>query len=486
MIEQLTKNTKIVCTIGPASESKEMLLKLIRAGMNVARINFSHGNYEEHLKKINTIREIEKEEKLLIPIMLDTKGPEIRTHDFVGGQASINTGDIVRISMEKVLGDNKLFSVTFTGLYDDVKVGDKIKLDDGNLTLVVTEKDKKNQQIVTKALNHDVIRDKRGVNCPDSHLSLPFISEQDRNDLIWGCEHHVNYVAASFVRNKDDILQIRNILKEHGGENILIISKVENTESVKNLDEIIEYSDGLMVARGDLGVEIAPEEVPLVQREMIEKCKRLGKPVITATQMLDSMKHNPNPTRAEVSDVANAVLEGTDAVMLSAESASGEYPEEAVAMQRKISSKMETLLDYEALAKVAFDTSNKTVNAAIANSVCDTALLLNAKLIVCFSETGATARRVSKARPCCPVIEVSNNLDVCYAGVLNWGVYPKPVKKVPQFIEEMEVLAIHLARVHNIPTGSTIIITGGTPVGAGKTNFMKVITLDDISSEVDI
>ncbi|HBD06321.1 MAG TPA: pyruvate kinase [Firmicutes bacterium] len=485
-MEQLTKNTKIVCTIGPASESKEMLLKLIRAGMNVARINFSHGNYEEHLKKINTIREIEKEEKLLIPIMLDTKGPEIRTHDFVGGQASINTGDIVRISMEKVLGDNKLFSVTFPGLYDDVKVGDKIKLDDGNLTLVVTEKDKKNKQIVTKALNHDVIRDKRGVNCPDSHLSLPFISEQDLSDLIWGCEHHVNYVAASFVRNKDDILQIRNILKEHGGENILIISKVENTESVKNLDEIIEYSDGLMVARGDLGVEIPPEEVPLVQREMIEKCKRVGKPVITATQMLDSMKHNPNPTRAEVSDVANAVLEGTDAVMLSAESASGEYPEEAVAMQRKISSRMETLLDYEALAKVAFDTSNKTVNAAIANSVCDTALLLNAKLIVCFSETGATARRVSKARPCCPVIGVSNNLDVCYAGVLNWGVYPKPVKKVPQFIEEMEVLAIHLARVHNIPTGSTIIITGGTPVGAGKTNFMKVITLDDISSEVDI
>lgn len=418
--------------------------------------------------------------------MLDTKGPEIRTHDFKDGQAFINTNDVVRISMSKVLGDNKLFSVTYEGLYDDVKVDDIIKLDDGNLSLKVIDKDKDRREIVTTALNHDVIKNKRGVNCPNSHLSLPFISSQDEKDLIWGCEHHVNYVAASFVRNKEDIKQIRELLDSNGGKNILIISKVENAESIKNLDEIIEYSDGLMVARGDLGVEIPPEDVPIVQRHMIQKCRELGKPVITATQMLDSMKYNPNPTRAEVSDVANAILDGTDAVMLSAESASGEYPEEAVSMQRKISNRIETILDYKALAKFAFDTSSKTINAAIANSVCDTALLLDAKLIVCFSETGATARRVSKARPCCPVIEVSNSKDVGYNGVLNWGVYPKVVKKVPQFIEEMEVLAIHLARIHNIPPKSVIIITGGTPVGAGRTNFMKVITLDEISTEVDI
>ena len=287
-------------------------------------------------------------------------------------------------------------------------------------------------------------------------------------------------------RSASDIREIREILDANGGENIQIISKVESTEAVKNLDEIIENSDGLMVARGDLGVEIAPEEVPVVQRTMIEKCKILGKPVITATQMLDSMKHNPNPTRAEVSDVANAVLEGTDAVMLSAESASGEYPEESVTMQQKISAKMETLLNYEQLAEFAFNSSSRNVSAAIANSVADTALLLKAKLIVCFSETGATSRRISRARPICPVIEVSNNVNACYNGVLNWGVYPKLVKKVPQFIEEMEVLAIHLARIHNIPAGSTIIITGGTPVGAGKTNFMKVITLDDNVDEVDL
>ncbi len=486
MIEQLNKNTKIVCTIGPSSDKKPMLKKLLSAGMNVARLNFSHGTYEEHLNKINIIREIEKEEKILIPIMLDTKGPEIRTHDFENGAAQIETNDIVRITMNKVLGTKELFSVTFKGLYDDVKVGDSIKLDDGNLTLEVIEKDEKNKELVTKALNHDVIRNKRGVNCPNSHLSLPFISKQDEEDIIFGCKNKVNYIAASFVRSKEDLIQLRDLLKKHGGENILIISKVENAESVRNLDEIIEYSDGLMVARGDLGVEIPPEDVPIVQRMMIQKCKERGKPVITATQMLDSMKTNPNPTRAEVSDVANAVLDGTDAVMLSAESASGEYPEEAVMMQRKISNRIESILDYKTLAKVAFDTSSKTVNAAIANSVCDTAILLDAKLIVCFSETGATARRVSKARPCCPVIEVSNNVDVCYNGILNWGVYPKLVKKVPQFIEEMEVLAIHLARIHNIPPKSTVIITGGTPVGAGKTNFMKVITLDEISSEVDI
>ena len=361
MIEQLIKKTKIVCTIGPASEKKEMLLKLVKAGMNVARLNFSHGTYEEHLKKIIAIREIEKENNIIIPIMLDTKGPEIRTHNFEGGLAKITTGMVIRISMKEILGTATHFSVTFPGLYDDVAIGDRIKLDDGNLTLKVTDKDEKEHEIICVALNHNDIRDKRGVNCPDTHLTLPFVSEQDRNDLIWGCKQHVNYVAASFIRSASDIREIREILDANGGENIQIISKVESTEAVKNLDEIIENSDGLMVARGDLGVEIAPEEVPVVQRTMIEKCKILGKPVITATQMLDSMKHNPNPTRAEVSDVANAVLEGTDAVMLSAESASGEYPEESVTMQQKISAKMETLLNYEQLAEFAFNSSSRNV-----------------------------------------------------------------------------------------------------------------------------
>lgn len=485
MINNIFKKTKIVCTIGPASEKKEVLRKLLQAGMNIARLNFSHGSYDEHLAKIMTIRELEKELGILIPIMLDTKGPEIRTHLFEGGSASIKTDQEIRISMREILGNSTRFSVTFPDLYDDVKIGDHIKLDDGNLNLLVTGKDEEAREIVCRALNHHVIRDRRGINCPDTHLSLPFISERDRNDIIWGAEHQVDYVALSFVRSAADIRAIREILDSHHGRDIKIISKVENTEAVRNLDEIIAASDGLMVARGDLGVEVPPEDVPVIQRSMIQKCRRLGKPVITATQMLDSMKSNPNPTRAEVSDVANAILESTDSVMLSAESASGEYPVESVTMQGKISRRMEEFLDYEAMAQEAYDTSSKNLNDAIANSVANTALLLNAKLIVCFSETGSTARRMSKARPVCPVIEVSNSRPACISGMMSWGVYPKYVRIVPQFIEEMEVLAIHLARVYDIEAGSKIIITGGTPVGAGKTNFMKVITLDEVKEDID-
>ena len=412
MINNIFKKTKIVCTIGPASEKPEVLEQLILNGMNIARLNFSHGDYAEHLAKINTIRALEKKLNILIPIMLDTKGPEIRTHKFEGGSASIVTGQTIRICMNEILGNNEKFSVTFPDLYDDVKVGDRIKLDDGNLTLKVTGKDEATREIICEALNHHVIRDRRGINCPDTHLSLPFISDRDYKDLVWGCVQGVDYVSASFVRTADDVNEIRKILKEHGGEHIKIISKVENTESVANLDAVINASDGLMVA-------------------------------------------------------------------------SGEYPVEAVSMQAKISSRMEEFLNYEAMAQEAYDTSAKTLNDAIANSVANTALLLNAKLIVCFSETGSTARRMSKARPVCPVIEVSNNRAACISGMMSWGVYPKYVKIVPQFIEEMEVLAIHLARVYNIPAGSKIIITGGTPVGAGKTNFMKVITLDEVKEDID-
>ncbi len=472
----IKKKTKIVCTIGPASSDKEVLKRMIEAGMNVARLNFSHGSYEEHLGKINTIREIEKEEGVIIPIMLDTKGPEIRTHNFKGGECTYETGDIVRIYMKEVLGDRTQFSVTYPQLFDDCKVDDVIRLDDGNIGFVVTEKDSKNHCLVTRCLNRHTVKDERGVNCPDTHLNMPYISEKDFNDLVWGCQNNVDYISASFIRNKKDIEDIRKVLDEHGGENIKIISKVENTEAVEKLDEVIENSDGLMVARGDLGVEVPPEDVPVIQRTMINKCRKLGKPVITATQMLDSMKHNPNPTRAEVSDVANAVSESTDAVMLSAESASGEYPVESVAMQAKISAKMEKTLNYEALNREAYETSNKTLNDAIANAVANTACLLDAKLIICFSETGMTAKRLSKCRTCCPIIDVSKSRAACVDAAMGYGVYPKLLKHVPQFIEEMEVVAIHICKQLGIEPGSQVVITGGTPVGAGRTNFMKVIT----------
>lgn len=481
-----SKKTKVVCTIGPASQNKETLLKMIDAGMNVARLNFSHGNYEEHLAKIKIIREIEAERNIIIPIMLDTKGPEIRSGSFVGGKASIETGSEVRIYMKPIMGDATKFSVSYEHLYDDCDVGDNIRLDDGNLGLVVTGKDEKEHCLITKALNHHIIKDERGINCPNSHLNMDYISEKDFNDLVWGCENKVDFVSASFIRNTKDIKDIRKVLDEHGGEHIKIISKVENTEAVAAMDEIIAASDGIMVARGDLGVEVPPEEVPVIQRELINKCRKVGKPVITATQMLDSMKTNPNPTRAEVSDVANAVLESTDAVMLSAESASGEYPIESVAMQSKISSKMENYLDYHNLLQEAYETSDKELNDALAFAVGNTALLLDAKLIVCFSETGATARRLSRVRPCCPVVSVSSERYACTSGMMSFGVYPKLVKHVPQFIEEMEVLAIHIARKNGLAKNSKIVITGGTPVGAGKTNFMKVITYGQREVEIDL
>lgn len=482
----IPKKTKIVCTIGPASSAKDILLKMIDAGMNIARLNFSHGSYEEHLAKVKTIREIEKERGIIIPIMLDTKGPEIRTGNFEGGSVAVQTGDIVRIYMKPVLGDRTKFSVTYEGLYDDCHIGAKIRLDDGNLGFEVISKDEKEHCLIVKALNHHVIKDERGVNCPDTHLNMEYISKKDLADLIWGCDNEVDYISASFIRDKKDIMDIRKVLDDHGGKDIKIISKVEASEAVDHLDEIIENSDGLMVARGDLGVEIPAEDVPVIQREMILKCRRLGKPVITATQMLDSMQHNPNPTRAEVSDVANAVIESTDAVMLSGESASGEYPVEAVAMQAKISAKMEQYLDYESLSREAYDTSNKTLNDALANAVANTAVLLGAKLIVCFSETGSTARRLSKCRPCCPIIDVSKDRSACVDAMMGFGAYPKLIKHVPQFIEDMEVIAIHLAKKYEIPLDSKIIITGGTPVGAGRTNFMKVVTYGNKEINIDL
>ena len=335
----ISKKTKVVCTIGPASDTYEKCKELYNAGMNVMRINFSHGSYEEHGKKLEIARELWEKDGILIPVMLDTKGPEIRTHLFEGGCAPINTDDIIRISMKEVLGNNHKFSVTFPNLINDVKIGDRIRLDDGNLTLLITDIDKENNEIVTKALNHHVIKDRRGVNCPDTVISMPYISEKDRNDIIWGCKNEISLIAASFVRTPDDVKEIRKILIENNRPDIKIISKIENPGAVKLIDEIIEVSDGIMVARGDLGVEVPAEDVPVIQRNIILKCRRAGKPVITATQMLDSMKTNPNPTRAEVSDVATAVTEGSDAVMLSAESASGEYPVLAASMQAKIASK---------------------------------------------------------------------------------------------------------------------------------------------------
>ena len=480
---RIDKKTKIICTIGPSSQDKPTLKKLLATGMTCMRLNFSHGSHEEHLAKIRTLREIEKEEDLIIPICHDTKGPEIRTGKFEGGVAEFKQGETTRIFMGvDKLGTNKAFGVTYTNLFNDCEIGSKIRLDDGNLELIVKEKDDKAKELVCLVGNDHSCKDRRGVNCPGVHLSIPYLSEQDKSDLIFGCEEHVDLVSASFVRNVQDIRDMRALLDSHGGKNILIISKIENTEAIENLDSIIRESDGIMVARGDLGVEIPAEQVPTYQRYLIQTCRKYGKPVITATQMLDSMIHNPFPTRAEVSDVSWAIDQGSDSVMLSGESANGQYPVQAVDMQTRIAKEVEKHFNYETSSHQAFETSNKNVNDAIAASVSDTAILINAKLIICFSVSGQTGIRISKTRPICPVFVVSSDYDALTHMMLYYACYPYHTKKVPQFSEEMEVLALKIAKDYGLEEGSHIIMTGGTPVGAGKTNFMKVLTVHNTDS----
>ena len=475
----LVKKTKIVCTIGPSSQDPKILKELIKNGMAIMRLNFSHGDYEEQLGKLLKARELEKE-GIYIPVMLDTKGPEIRCHDMAGGKIEIKKGQTLRISMKKVLGTPEKISVNFVNLYDDVEVGNHIKIDDGKLDLLVTEKDTKAKEIITEALNTHTISSKKGVNCLGAKLdSLQFISDKDKQDLIWGCENGVDFISASFVRCPKDVQDIRNILIEHGHPEIKIIAKIENYEAMGCLADIVDCSDGIMVARGDLGLEIPEERVPIVQKQLIDLCRTKGKPVITATQMLDSMMKSPIPTRAEVGDVATAITESTDCVMLSGETANGDYPIESVKMQAKIAKVMEETLDYEALAKQAYDTSNKDNNDAIANAIANTAKLIGAKLIVSFTETGRSSRRISKARPCCPILSISNCLTTVRQNAIYWGVNSVLLKskKMPEFIEDMEVVAIIHAKKFGLKPGDLVLLSGGTPSGSGRTNFMRIITI---------
>lgn len=477
----ISKKTKIICTIGPASDTKEKVAALYDAGMSVMRINFSHGTHPQQLEKIKLARSFEAD-GIYIPVALDTKGPEIRTGFMEGDALEIPDGHQMRISMENCLGTLEKFSVTYPGLYEDVKVGDHILIDDGNLDFEVLEKDDKVRELVVQAKNRHVLKNQKGVNCPTSHLSMAFISPKDEDDLRFGCENDVDCIFASFVRRPEDILEMKAVLAKYGKPNIPIFAKIENPEAVEKIEAIVDVCEGVMVARGDLGVEIPPETVPDVQRHIITVCRNKGKPVITATQMLDSMVTHPRPTRAEVTDVATAVDEGSDCVMLSAESASGLYPVKAVEMQAAIARTEENNhLNYEALAVQAYETSERTNNDAISNAVANTALLIGAKLIVNFTERGNSSWRISKARPCCPIISVTSSRKVALQGAWMWGVYSVLLKtSMPDFIEEMEVLALKIARELGIPAGEHIILAGGTPTGAGNTNFMRIIRVNEI------
>ena len=468
------KKTKIVCTIGPASESVETLVKLMNAGMNVARLNFSHGDFEEHGARIVNISEASKITGKMCAILLDTKGHEIRTNNMKDGIVSLITGETVRISMTEVEGTKDKFSITYPELINDVVVGNHILLDDGLIDLEVIELDKENNEIVTLIKNSGILKNKKGVNLPGIKTNFPGLTQKDADDIIFGIENDVDFIAASFVRRASDVLAITEILEKHNATHIQIIPKIENQEGLDNIDEILKVSQGLMVARGDLGVEIPTEEVPIAQKMLIKKCNALGKPVITATQMLDSMQRNPRPTRAEAGDVANAIFDGTDAVMLSGETAAGDYPVEAVTTMATIAIRTEeAIVGQDAFALKAY--SNTDMAEAIGQSVGHTARNLNIQTIVAATESGHTARMISKYRPKAHIVAVTFSERQRRGLALSWGVYPFVTEK-PDSTDEMMELATKVAKEQNFAKeGDLIIITAGVPVGErGTTNLMKI------------
>ncbi|MFB9769521.1 pyruvate kinase [Lactiplantibacillus modestisalitolerans] len=469
------KKTKIVSTLGPASTDTDTIVKLIEAGANIFRFNFSHGDHAEHLDRLNKVHEAEKITGKTVGIMLDTKGAEIRTTVQKDGKSEYKIGDKVRITMDDSLETtHDKVAVTYDGLFDDVHVGGHVLFDDGLLDMKIDEKDEANRELVTTVQNAGVLGSRKGVNAPGVSINLPGITEKDSSDIRFGLDHEINYIAASFVRKPQDVLDIRELLEEKHMEHVQIFPKIESQEGIDNADEILKVCDGLMIARGDMGVEIPAENVPLVQKSLIKKCNALGMPVITATQMLDSMQENPRPTRAEASDVANAVFDGTDATMLSGESANGLYPVESVAMMAKIDQKAEnTLAENGTLQLNRFDKTSVTETIGIA--IARAAKNLNIKTIVAATESGYTAKMISKYRPNADILAITFDERTQRGLMVNWGVQPIVADK-PETTDDMFDLAASKAvELGFAKEGDLILITAGVPVGErGTTNIMKI------------
>ena len=480
MKPDILKKTKIVCTIGPASESPEVLEQLVRNGMNVARLNFSHGSHEEHLEKIKTIKRLRRKLNVPLGIMLDTKGPEIRIGRFEEKEYFLKPDDTFTITTRDVIGNKDIVSVSYEGLPNDVEKGSIISVDDGLIQLEVMEI-KDGTDIVCRVQNNGVISNNKGVNLPGRVTNLPAITPKDVDDIKFGIENGIDMIAASFIRKKEDIYDIRKVLEDHGGEDILILSKIESQEGVDNIDEIIEASDGIMVARGDLGVEIRTELIPLVQKEVIRKCNKAAKPVITATQMLDSMQRNPRPTRAETTDVANAIIDGTDCVMLSGETAAGKYPVEAVKTMRDICITTELSDDFEEnIYQAEIDRKITTTNA-ISKSTCTIASQLNAKAIITCTASGNTAKAVSKFRPKTNIIACTIDEKVARRLSVSWGVYPIIVEKAHETDELIERAIVGALKENYVQEGDLTVLTAGIPLGvSGTSNLIKVHVIGDI------
>ncbi len=467
------RKTKIVCTMGPASEDIEILKEIIANGMNVARFNFSHGDHEEHKGRMDNIKKISSETGAEVALMLDTKGPEIRLGKFKTGMAELKMGQTFTLTTENIEGDNNFGPINYEGLPRDIKKGCSILIDDGLVALDVIGVEDKN--IVCEVKNAGIISDHKGVNVIGTKLSIPAVTDADVDDIKFGIAQGIDFIAASFIRKPSDVLEIRRILEENNGEDIQIIAKIESQEAVENIDDIIKVSDGIMVARGDLGVEIPVEEVPLVQKQIIKKCNRVGKPVITATQMLDSMMRNPRPTRAEVADVANAILDGTDAIMLSGETAAGKFPVQSVVTMAKIAEKTEAAIDYMNILRTVDIGNTVNITNAISHATCTIAEDLNASAIITVTRSGYTARMVSRYRPSSDIIAVTPDERVLKKLTLLWGVNPVLAPKMKSTDEMIDKCVDVSQEKHLIKSGDVVVITAGVPAGLmGTTNLIKV------------
>lgn len=467
------RRTKIVCTLGPSTDKEEVLRNLMKNGMNVARMNFSHGTHEEQKARLDMIKKLREELNLPVAALLDTKGPEIRIGDVEGGKLELKSGQEFTLTTEEMLGTEKKVTITYKELYKDVEPGDSILIDDGLIGMEVVRIDE--SDIVCRVKNGGFISNHKGVNVPGVELNMPFVSPKDLADIVFAVEQDYDFIAASFTRTAEDIMEIRKILQEHGGEKIHIIAKLENKQGVKNCEDILRVADGIMIARGDMGVEIPLEEVPVIQKELIRKAMHMGKPVITATQMLDSMMKNPRPTRAETSDVANAIYQGTSAIMLSGETAAGAYPIEAVQTMAKIAERTEQDIDYSREFKPRKLAEAPDVTSAISHATCTTAADLKAAAIVAVSKSGRTVSRIAKYLPVCPIIGCTTDERVYRQLNLLWGVTPVVMKEA-NTADELFDHAVELAEQKGlIARGELVVIAAGVPVGlSGTTNMMKV------------
>lgn len=473
------RKTKIVCTLGPATDSPEILKEMILSGMNVARFNFSHGTHEEHKNRLDMLRGVSAQLGMPVATLMDTKGPEIRLGQFKGGRAALEKDGIFILTDEDDPGDETHVSISFKTLYEDLGPGDRVLLDDGLIELRVQSIE--GHQIVCRIVNGGEISDHKGVNIPGIMLSMPYISKRDHDDLLFAIEQDFDFLAASFVRTADDVAEIRKILDSRDCHDIRIISKIENAQGVKNIDEILRISGGVMVARGDMGVEIPFEEVPIIQKEIIKKAYTAGKVVITATQMLDSMMKNPRPTRAEAADVANAIYDGTSAIMLSGETAAGKYPVESVRTMATIAGCIENNIDYKTSFRRTDFCSYTDITNAISHATCTTANDLDAAAIITVTRSGTTARMISKFRPQIPIIGCTYDEKVYRQLCMSWGVTPV-LCEVKEDTDDLFSHAVDRAEASGlISNGDLVVITAGVPLGvSGTTNLIKVHTVGDV------